>query len=500
MSDHTLLPGSVDEPNAMTGPEPPPSGIIRSGRLAGRSLPAAIALVAAPVFLEQFLAATVGFVDKMIAGGLGAIGTAALDGVGIGSYIDWFISIAVSAVGIGALAIISRAIGRGDLREASLGLGQSVLFALGWGVALGIVLFLCAPALAWVGRLSPEASRASTEYVRVIALGVPFSSFTFVGIMALHGAGEATRPFYVMVVVNLVNIAASWALSGATVVLFGHAFVSPGSLGVPGIALGTVIARAVGASLILWLMIRGVKDLRLERWALRLQWAMLRRVTRVGVPSFLEGVGMWLGNIVVLGVVGKIAVQKAVQAGIPEGTLEGLLGAHIIAIQWEAFSFLPGFALGTAASTLVGQYLGAGNPRMATRSIMICAAIAGTFMSLMGILFIQGGEVLTRQISTDPLHLELVPRLLWIAGWVQIFFALAMVIREGIRGAGDTRFAMIVTWGGTYLLRVPLAYYIGYHLGHGLVGVWWVLCAEIVARSLLFTYRLIQGGWKRIEV
>ena len=501
MSETPILPGSDDEPNAMACQEPvEPTGIIKSGRLAGRSLPMAILLVAAPVFLEQFLAACVGFVDKMIASGLGAAGTAALDGVGIGSYIDWFIAIAVSAVGIGSLAIISRAIGRGDLREASLGLGQSVIFSLGWGVVLGVALYIGAPILAWIGQLSPEATEASTRYVRVIALGLPFSSFTFVGIMALHGAGEATRPFYIMVVVNLVNMVASWALSGATIVLFGHTFASPGSLGVPGIALGTVIARAIGAALILALMIHGVKDLRLERWALRRQWEMLRRITRVGVPAFVEGVGMWLGNIVVLGVVGKIALQRARDAGIPEGTFEGLIGAHIIGIQWEAFSFLPGFALGTAASTLVGQYLGARNPRMATRAILACSAIAGSFMFLMGILFIREGELLTRQISTDPLHLDLVPQLLWIAGWMQVFFALTIVLREGMRGAGDTRWAMYFTWGGTYLLRVPLAYYIGYHLGYGLVGVWWVLSGEIVIRALLFAARLVHGGWKRIEV
>lgn len=499
MSDPTR---EAPEPESLVSDQSPllAEGQIRAGRLAGQSLPGAILILAAPVFFEQLLAATVGLVDKMLTGGLPEGATAALDGVGLGSYIGWFIGIAVSSVGIGALAIISRAMGRGDDREAALGLGQAVIFSLAWGALLAVTLYLGAPLLAWMGQLSPEASRACTQYVRTIALAVPFSSLTFIGIMCLHATGEATRPFLVMVAVNVVNIAVSWYLSGSTIHGFGHTLPSPGHLGVIGIAAGTAAARLVGAALILGLLIRGVKDLRLERWALRVELRMLLRIIRVGVPAFIEGIGMWFGNIVVLGIVGRIAILRGMQHGAETGTVVGLMGAHTIAVQWESFSFLPGFALGTAAATLVGQFLGAGNVRRATRSILACAGVAGIFMAGAGVSFCLYGDFLTRQISVDPLHLELVPKLLFICGLVQVNFALSMVIREAIRGAGDTRWAMFITWFGTYALRIPLAYLVGYVWGYGLVGVWWVLCGEIVVRSLLFLGRFLHGGWKRLEV
>lgn len=75
-----------------------------------------------------------------------------------------------------------------------------------------------------------------------------------------------------------------------------------------------------------------------------------------------------------------------------------------------------------------------------------------------------------------------------------------MVLREAIRGAGDTRWAMAINWGSTFLVRVPLAYVVGYVMGHGLVGVWVVLCGEIVVRSLLLLGRFLHGGWKRVMV
>ncbi|HEB60197.1 MAG TPA: MATE family efflux transporter [Phycisphaeraceae bacterium] len=478
-----------------------PDGQIRAGKLAGKTLTAAILIVAAPVFLEQMLAAVVGLADKMLTGGLPTGATPALDGVSVGAYVGWFMGIAVSSVGIGAQAIIARALGRGDREEAARGLGQAAIFSLAWGVLLGFVLYFGAPYLARVAGLSHDAQTACIQYVRTIAFGAPFSAFTFIGIMALHGAGETTRPFYVMIVVNIVNIIASWYLSGSIVSLGGDAFVSPGSMGVIGIAAGTAIARVVGSLLILGLMIRGVKDLRLHTWAtFPLNFRMLWRIIRIGIPSFLEGGGMWLGNIFIIGIVGMIAKQQAEAQHLATGTVEGLMGAHIIAVQWESFSFLPGFAIGTAAATLAGQYLGAGNARQATRALLACTAIAMVFMGLTGGAMIGYGEPLTRLISKDPLHLQLVPKLLLICGVVQVNFAIAMVLRTGMRGAGDTKWAMIITWFSTYGIRLPAAYIIGYVLGHGLTGVWLALCGELVIRSLLFLARFLQGGWKRIAV
>ena len=471
-------------------------GQIRSGKLAGKSLTQAIIILATPVFFEHLLGALVGLVDIMLTGGLGEISTPALDAVSIGSYVAWFMGIAVSSLGIGSQALIARALGRGDTREAAHGLGQAAGFSVAWGILIGLVLIAAAPLLATIGGLSDEARRYCIQYVRTHALGVPFASFMFIGIMSLHGAGEMVRPFYVMIVVNIVNMTASWYFSGAEIRLGDFVFASPGRLGVVGIATGTVFANVSGALLILILMLRGVKDLRLHAWALPIRPDLLWRIIRIGVPSFGEGIGMWIGNLLVIGIVGLIARAEAVEGM----TREGLMGAHIITVQWEAFSFLPGFAMGIAAATLVGQYLGAANPRMARRGMIVCTAIAMAFMTLAGAALCIWGGPLTRLISDDPRHLELTPKLLCICGVIQANFALAMVLRTGMRGAGDTRWTMIITWSSTYLIRLPAAYVIGYQLDYGLVGVWIALSGEIVIRSLMFLARFLHGGWKHVRV
>jgi Na+-driven multidrug efflux pump len=326
---------------------------------------------------------------------------------------------------------------------------------------------------------------------------MPLTGFMMVGAMCMHGAGETLRPSLISVGVNVVNLVASWVLSGVDVRFGHHVLTNPFSfdLNVVGIAAGTSISYVFGAAVTLAVLMRGVKDLRLERGHLLLTWPMSRRIVSLGVPNFLEGLAMWGVNLFVLIFIGQIA-RRAIDAA--DG--EGLQGAHIIAVQWEALSFLPGFAMGTAAGALAGQYLGAGNPRMAQRCIVACVAVACGIMGALGVLFMTQGEFLTSIISTEPVHLKHTPNLLFIAGTIQIFFAIAMVVRQGLLGAGDSLWPFLITSISSYAVRLPLAWYLGVHLELGIEGIWIGLCGELVIRAALFAARFIQGGWKLLRI
>jgi putative MATE family efflux protein len=487
---------------------PDDQGAIKAGRLAGRTMNQAIWILAWPVLLQQTMAAGVGFVDKLLAGNLPAdIARPAMDGVGIGSFVGWFIGIAMTGLGIGGQAIIARGMGSGDLRESHRALGQSMLLSLGWGVAVAVLMTALAEPLARYSNLSPAATDACVTYVRTLALGIPFCGVMMVGGMCLHGAGDAHKPFQIAVWVNVVNVIASWLLSGVPIGAAGASIPNPSPLdparwGVAGIAAGSSVSYLVGAWLT-WRVLRaGVKDLRLENADLAPDRAMGARIVRIGIPNFVEGLAMWCVNLLVLGFIGEAAERGLGLAGIDlaGSTREGLVGAHIITVQWEAFSFLPGFAMGTAAGALAGQYLGAGSARLARAAIWRCTLIGMAIMGLAGVVFMTSGEALTRTISDDPVHLALVPRLLFAAGVVQVFFALAMVVRNGLRGVGDTKWILGITVFGCYAVRLPLAWYLGVHLGHGLVGIWWGMMLELAVRGAMFLARFRFGAWERIKV
>lgn len=477
---------------------PSPSGI-RSGALAGRSLSSAILILAVPVLVQQLLQAFVGMTDKLFAGHLDeGVRLEALDAIGIGSYVTWFVGIALSGLGIGGQAIIARAMGAGDRDEAQHALGQALGVSVAWGAAVGVILWTMAAPLAVMTKLGPEASELLRSYLRVLAVSMPAAGVMHVGAMCLQGAGDMRRPAVIAIGVNVVNVGMSWVLSGADIRFDGSetaALVNPFSfdLGVTGIAAGSAIGYGFGALATWWVLVRGVKDLALRRSELRPRRAMLTRFLRIGVPSFAEGISMWAVNLFVLAFIGIIARDTV-------GSDAGLQGAHIIAIQWESFSFLPGFAIGMAAGTLAGQYVGAGEIVMARRAIAACVGIAALMMGTFGVVFMVFGEELTRVISTEPIHVETVPGLLFVAGMSQVFLAVTMVTRQGLRGVGDTRWCFVITTFSSYCIRLPLAYLLGVYFELGLVGIWYGLCGEFLLRGVMFMARFLHGGWARVRV
>ena len=490
-------PGSGESPSSITE-----EGSIQSGKLAGKSMWAAIWILSLPVLLQQTLAAFVGLVDKVFGGSMpDAIVIPALDGLSVGSFIGWLISIALSGLGIGAQALIARAIGAGDVPLAQRALGSALTIAVIWGCLVGVGLWFLIEPLCRFVELEAEATRFARDYVQILAFSMPFCSLMMVSSMCLHAAGETTWPAVIGVFANIVNMVGSWIFSGVELqfgemVIPNPSPIDPMIWGVQGIALGTASAWLFGAIASVLLLLRGVRDLQLNPKDLRPDGDLSWRIVRIGVPTFFEGMAMWMANFVIMRFIGDIAVRSTDQTG----EAAGLQGAHIIAIQWESFSFLPGFAMGTAAGALAGQYLGAGNPRLARKAMLSCTYVAMVIMSTLGVVFMTLGEPLTRVISDQPVHLAEVPPLLFICGAAQIFFAITMVIRQGLRGVGDTRWTLFLTVISSYGIRLPIAWWLGVHLGYGLSGIWIGLCGEIVIRAGLFFARFLQGGWARVTV
>ena len=487
-------------PEDLHEPLSEPAGAIRRGSLAGKTMWGAVWFLAIPILIQQILVATVGLADKIFAGALPEdIVLPAMDAIGIGSYIGWFIAIAVSGVGIGAQALIARSMGSGDVESGGKVLGQSLTLAFIWGVIVAVGLWFGAVPLGALCQLSTEANIYLVQYIRIIALGMPACSVMTTGAMALHGSGDTIRPAIVTVIVNVVNVILSWGLSGADVRLGDSVAENPFTwdLHFVGIAIGTASAYVVGGILIVLVLARGIKDLSLDFRDLVPDFALFWRIAKIGIPNFFEGLSMWVANLFVLQFIGQIAVKMAADRGSDEHVVQGLQGAHVIGVQWESFSFLPGFAIGIAAGTLAGQYLGANNVKQAKKAILACVFLAIVFMGTIGMIMMFAGQTLTGIISNEPLHLELVPQLLFIAGVTQIGFAIMMVIRQTLKGVGDTVWTFIITSFSSWCIRLPAVWYLGVHLDLGLVGVWYALCGEMIIRAALFVIRFWQGGWVR---
>jgi Na+-driven multidrug efflux pump len=233
---------------------------------------------------------------------------------------------------------------------------------------------------------------------------------------------------------------------------------------------------------------------------LRPDWSLIRRILRIGVPGGIDVLLVTICHLIYLRIILSLGNVAA--------------AAHGIAIQVEAFGYMPGGAFQISAATMAGQYLGARDVFRARRSIILACAVASGVMAAAGAFFYLAATPLAAFFRGDHPG-EVVPlaaELLRIVAYAMVPLALMMVLVGALRGAGDTRWPLVLNLLGIVLLRVPLAIYLAYDVitlplvgtvpgaGLGVVGAWYAAVADIVLRCLLLIARFRQEGWQKIEV
>lgn len=448
------------------------------GHLAGLSLSRQVFVLAMWPLLEQVLAFFVGMTDLLISGRMaeGAERVAILDAMGLGGYVGWFFNILQGAVATGVMALVSRATGGRDAKLANRALGQGLWLGLAAGFGSLILLQTGIPLLIrWIG-LSPAAAIQAETYLRILAISGPFSGAMFAVNAALRGSGDTRTPFLAMIVVNCVNMALSWTLVFGPAPLGGH--------GMSGIAAGTVAGWMAGLATTVLLVGRRKSDgLHWSRASLRFHGETLQRILRVGAPQALEIAGMWLIHTFGIRVI----------AGLKD---VGSLGAHILAIRVESMSFLPGFAIATAAAALAGQYLGAGSREMAVRAVRLSWKSAVVMMSAMGVFFVFGRHLLIGSMAPgSELHLRLAAPLLVVCALSQPFFATCIILKTSMRGAGATHIVMRWSFGSMLFYRVLVLGALSRWGAISLTGVWIVFALDLVTQAVIFSRLHFRGRW-----
>jgi putative MATE family efflux protein len=448
------------------------------GRLAGLPLPRQVLVLAVWPLLEQVLTFFVGLTDLLISSRMaeGAERVAILDAMGLGGYVGWFFNILQGAVATGVMALVSRSTGGRDAPLANRGLGQGLWLGIIAGFGSLVILLTGIPLLIrWIG-LNPAAAAQAETYLRVLAISGPFSGAMFAVNAALRGSGDTRTPFLAMIVVNVVNMTLSWAFVFAPAPLGGH--------GIAGIATGTVCGWIAGLLTVVFLLGRGKKDgLHWSRASLRPHVETMKWIVRVGAPQAMEIAFMWIIH----------AYGIRVIAGLKN---EGALGAHILAIRVESTSFLPGFAIATAAAALAGQYLGAGSQEMAVRAIRLCWKSAVVLMTAMGVFFVLGRDLLIGWMAPgSELHAALAAPLLIVCAMAQPFFATCIVLKTSMRGAGATHIVMRWSFGSMFFYRVFVLWIMPRFMVVSLTAVWIVLSLDLMTQALIFSRLHFRGRW-----
>lgn len=439
---------------------------------------ATIFRLALPVLAEQALIFGVDLTDTYLSG---RIGEAATEAICVAGYIGWMASVAFSLIAIGTTALVARAWGAGNRDEAARIAARSLLLAPVMAVPVFCVLQLLAPAAANFLNLRDESFRIAVEYLRYDAFGHLFTSCLIIAGAALRGAGDMRTPMLVLAAMNVVNI----VVSAGTVYGWGP---FP-ELGVLGIVTGTVVAKIVGAMLMIAALTSGWSHLKIRFPDVRFDGEFTRRLFRIGGPACLDGLITVSGHFVFLRVISLVKSHQP-----------GALAAHLVGVRVEALSYLPATAWGIAAASLIGQSLGAKRPELAVRLGHAAARQSLVYSALVGVFYYFAAADIYRFMHGDPAVIAAgIPALQLLAAY-QIPNAALIVYVLCLRGAGDTRFPLLFAIIGVLFVRVPVAYYFGVVREGGLVGAWIGMGADLCLRAALMSWRFSSGRWTKIAV
>ena len=422
----------------------------------------------------------VGWNDTYLANHLPSDTAAAGAAVGTIQYFFWFTGLVAGAVAAGSTAIIARAIGAKHRSLANSICAQSILFTAIIGGIFGLATLVFAAPMAKLTGLHGSAYDFAFVYLRLLSPSVPFVLVMIVANACLRGAGDTLSPAIAMIIVDLINIFFSWGLTRG---LWGMP-----KLGFNGIAIGTIIAYIAGGIIQLVVLIVGRGGIRLYLHRLRPHWHNLQRIVRIGLPSGAGDLLNFGANFVLIMVINSTDPTNVASA------------AHNIAIRVESLSYMTGFAVAVAATTMVGQSLGMRDPKRATRVAYLAYLLGGGFMTFAGLCFIFLGHYPAAFLSADPSVRNLAARCLLITGFCQSGFAAAIIFSGALRGAGDTMSVMIMSLISVILLRLGGVLVVGLWLHMGLAAIWVVLASELFIRGCLIYSRFLQGGWKHVEV
>ena len=431
--------------------------------------------LALPAMGEQMLSMMVGIVDTYLVGHLGA---ASLAAVGLANQWVFMATMLFGAIATGATALIARFVGAREESQADEVLRQSMLLGAGIGVFATVMgLTLAEPAMRLLGA-EEDVVILSASYLRVVSSIFFFSTLMFIGNASMRGAGDTRTPLLVMVVVNVLNVAVAWtAINGP--------FGLP-KMGVVGSAMGAATGRMIGGMLVVYLLLRGRAGIKLRLARLRPDIDLIRRILRVGLPTGMEQLLFRTGHMVFARILAEL------------GTVS--YAANQVAMNGWSLSFMPGFGFALAATTLVGQRLGADDPEGAQQRGYTSYRLAAALMGSVGILFLVFPAQIVGFFTNDPEVVRIGTMPLRMVGLIQPLLAATMVFPGALRGAGDTRFPMVVTGAAIWLIRLPLAYLFAIVLGWGLPGAWGALALDLSMRGLLNFLRFRGGRWKAVEV
>ena len=409
---------------------------------------------------------------------VGRLGSAALAAVTICSTVRWVFNSLANGLGIGGMAVVARRVGARDKDVAARAAGQTILLGLVASLLVGgLGLGMARPLLILLGA-GAEVLPLALAYLRVSLLGIWTLILSFVINSMLRGAGEARWSMRVLMVSTATTVLLE------PVLIWGLGPVPP--LGVVGSAWAFVLGYAAGLVLQVVILAQGRARIQIRLRHLRPDFSLMRQIASIALPSTVQMTLRSSSRLVILALVGFYGTFATAGYGVANRLL--------------LLALIPCFGLGNAASTLVGQNLGAGQPERSRRSAWWVSSYAAGYMAVAAGMLTLLAPSLIALFDPTPQVVVIGAECLRLVAWSEVASAVGVVLARSFAGAGNTVPPMTVNLFSLWGVEVVLAWVLSHGLGWGMTGVWWGRALANLANGLLFGLWFRLGRWKQVDL
>ena len=442
---------------------------IRSGRamVRGEKLNLIVGL-SIPSMLAQISTVMMFFIDASMVGHLGAEASAS---IGLIESTTWLVGSLLSAAATGFSVQVAHFIGANDFVKARQVFRHALICGLAFSVFLSLIgVGIHSHLPYWLGGGADIAS-ASSGYFLIYSLVLPFVYLYHTSEMMLKSAGNMHTPSVMAILVCICDV------------IFNYIFIYICKLGVVGAAMGTALAYICISLPNLYLSACKNRMLNLRQDHVRFHWVKeyVQRACKISIPIAIQNIlmsGAQIVSTMIVAPLGNIAIA-----------------AHSFAITAESLCYMPGYGIGDAATTLVGQTHGAGRIDLCRNFAYMTVGLGMLVMALMGVIMYVFAPEMIGVLSPVEAIRQLGTTCLRIEAFAEPFFAASIVTYCVCVGAGDTFKPAAINLGTMWLVRLTLAY--GLSKSYGLEGVWIAMATELTFRGVLFLIRLFRGSWMK---
>jgi putative MATE family efflux protein len=426
-----------------------------------------------PMLLVMFFNFLVGLTDVYVAGFLGPEIQAV---VGFVSQLYFFIIIAANAISIGAVAMLSRAVGAGRFEDVLSAARQTLLFGIACSLAFTVFGLVFHNQIMSFAGFTGNTRQIAADFFVIFAFALAPNYIVILSTAIFRAGGEVRLTLLAMTFISFVNIALNFLL------VFG--VFSFSGVGYRGIAIATAAAMYAGTIVCLGLFRRSRwKNIFSGSWHVSAD--LVKKIFLLSWPAALVQISWSTSYIVLYNILSRLQ----------EGSITAM-AALTNGLRIEAIIYLPAFALNLAASVLTGQNLGAEASGRAERIGWKIALSGVAFVSVMALPIFLWAAELSATVAKDQQVLEEMVRYLRITMLSEPFMALSLILGGCLQGAGDTKGAMLVIVSALWIIRLPLAYLLAVAAGYGAYGVWLAMVISMCFQGIAMTVRFRKGRWK----